>query len=110
MVQATQMPSPPTVAQTPLWQVSVAAAAVHMPFRVGPVWGGSVGTMPPFGTLLVQVLVLSSHHWPGQSASVAQPTQVLVVVLQTVFMAHCEFMVQATQMPTLELFVVQTPL
>jgi hypothetical protein len=62
------------VSQTELWQTSVAAATVHVPFSVGFVWGGSVGTVVPFARRGVQVCALSLHQLPDeQSASTLQP-------------------------------------
>jgi hypothetical protein len=62
------------VSQTPLWQTSVAAAAVHVPFRVGFACGGSDGTTVPFDNCGRHADMLSSHHCPvAQSASVTQP-------------------------------------
>src|SRR6202044_2186351 len=61
------------MSQTPLVQVSAPAPGEHMPFSVSSVWAGSVGTAPPFATFAAQVWVVSSHHWPGQSASWLQP-------------------------------------
>ena len=47
---------------------------MHVPFKVGFVCGGSVGTAPPLAIFGVQVWVLSSHQLPPeQSASTSQP-------------------------------------
>ena len=59
---------------TPLWQTSAPAAAVHVPFSVGFVCGGSLGIAVPFGSCALHVLTLMSHHMSvAQSASVLQP-------------------------------------
>jgi hypothetical protein len=80
-VAAVQGPSPiakphllSAVSQTPLAQTSAAAAVVHVPSRVGPVWGPSVGIAAPLASFAVQVWVVSWHHWPPvQSPSTLQP-------------------------------------
>jgi hypothetical protein len=62
------------VSHTPLEQTSVAAAAVHLPFKVGVIWVPSIGIGVLFGSFAVQVFVASSHHLPiEQSASTLQP-------------------------------------
>jgi hypothetical protein len=64
----------PFVSQTPLWQVSVAAAGVHVPLSVGLECAGSEGTAPPFATCGVHMWLVSLHQLPAeQSASTLQP-------------------------------------
>ena len=59
--------------QTPLWQTRAAAAAVHVPFKVGFVWAGSVGNAEPFTSCGVQMCVVSLHQFPaGQLLSTVQ--------------------------------------
>jgi hypothetical protein len=61
---------------TPLTQTSVAAAAVHVPLRVGFVWLVSVGTAVPFGSWATHWCIVSLHHLPvAQSASTLQPPE-----------------------------------
>ena len=60
--------------QTDDWQTSVAAEAVHAPFRVGLVCGASVGMLVPLVSLTLQAWLVSLHHWPPvQSLSTLQP-------------------------------------
>jgi hypothetical protein len=60
--------------QTPLAQVSAAAAGVHVPLSAGPVCGGSTGSAVPLGSRAVQTRVVSLHHEPlAQSTSTRQP-------------------------------------
>jgi len=61
------------VSHTPLTQTTVPAAAVHVPFSVGPVWAASVGTATPFASWGVHMCAVSLHQLPApQSASVKQ--------------------------------------
>ena len=61
------------VSQTPLAQVSVAAAGLHVPSSVGLVCGASVGIEVPLVSVAVQVCAPSLHQLPaGQSASTKQ--------------------------------------
>jgi hypothetical protein len=62
------------VSHTPLVHVSAPAPVVHVPFKVGFVCGGSVGTTMPLGNVGTQVFIDSLHHIPiMQSASTLQP-------------------------------------
>jgi hypothetical protein len=62
------------VSQTPLRQVSAAAAVEHVPLSVGLVCSASVGIVVPFGTFAVHVCVEMLHQLPPlQSPSTLQP-------------------------------------
>jgi hypothetical protein len=64
------------VSQTPLVQVSVAAAAVQVPSSVGFAWAPSLGTGVPLATVGRHMCIVSLHQVPAaQSASTLQPPE-----------------------------------